>query len=163
MQTVDAFLNRDGYRDLDGEADFANEGKRETDFLRPEHGPGVHIAEMHDHRIAYITLDDRAWDRTHRAGVGRVRFVQVPRVYLAIIGNGPGIALVLFLRRLVSSYDQGIHHLTTFSQGLVHCDWVRCPGRRMQRQIHRIRSGSGADSFNVFDRLAGDAINAAGL
>src|SRR5215813_10196453 len=86
MQTVDAFLNRDGNRDWNWEEDFTNKGKRETDFLRPEHGPVVHIAEMYDYRIAHITLDDRTGDCTHRAGVSRVRFVQVPRVYLASSG-----------------------------------------------------------------------------
>src|SRR5215813_3228423 len=121
MQTVDAFLNWDGYGDRDWEADFTDNGKGETDFLRPEHGPVVHIAEMYDHRIAHITLDDRARDRTHRAGVGRVRFVQVPRVYLAVIGNSPGIALVLFLRRLVPTEDQRIHQLIACAYPLGHC------------------------------------------
>src|SRR5712691_4371115 len=68
----------------------------------------IEVAEMNPHRLAHIAFDDGTWNCSHRAVVGGVFFVDIPRIYLPVIGNSPGITSISFCGRLIASKYESI-------------------------------------------------------
>jgi hypothetical protein len=51
--------------------------------------PEILVSEMYDHTVADIALKRRTGNRAHGPIVRRVSFVQIPRIYFAIIRSFP--------------------------------------------------------------------------
>ena len=96
------------------------------------HGMCAHVkvAKMDDHLVAHVAFDHRAGNCAHRAFIGWVRLIKVPRIYLPIIRNRPWVGMAL-TRRQVTPQDERVHYLAiTVLQRLEHRHFPRLPRSR---------------------------------